>query len=139
MELNVSIFVGGVLRGNKRVVTPCLIGRSKECEISVRHPAMSRKHCELYEENGTLFLRDHGSLNGTFYKGEYVGDPIPLRPVDEFNIGELNFRIAPPESLTQEQRDAIANQPTTLIVRDGDSDERLGMATIMETPNNLRQ
>ena len=134
MELNVSIFVAGTLRGSKVVQTPCMIGRSKEAALTVAHPAMSRKHCELYEEGGKLFLRDNSSLNGTLYKGDYVEGPIALEFGDEFVVGELKFKISEPAGpLTREQQE-LANRPTASFALTVDDTEEAGpgMETILE-------
>lgn len=136
MEINVSIFISGSLRGSKVVKTPCLIGRSKDAELTVAHPAMSRKHCELYEEGGKIFLRDNSSLNGTLFKGEYVEDPIELKFGEEFVVGELLFKISEPASpLTDEQKE-LANRPTAAFAIDSETAEQAepGMATILEQP-----
>lgn len=138
MELNVSIYVADTLKGCKKVQTPCLLGRSKDAGLTVAHPAMSRKHCELYEEGGKLFLRDNSSLNGTLYKGEYVENPVQLQFGDEFNVGELKFRISAVEDLPPETRQEIADRPTASVSvdRQDDFDDKPGMATVLEPTAN---
>lgn len=137
MEFNISIFVGAVLKGKRTLKTPCLIGRSKEAGLTVAHPSMSRKHCELYEDGGILYLRDNSSLNGTLFDGEYIEDPIPLEFNDEFTVGELTFRVSEPEAITPEKRREIADQPTeSLDIGEEvgpDADEKPGLATVIET------
>jgi pSer/pThr/pTyr-binding forkhead associated (FHA) protein len=95
MEFNISIFVGGTLKGNKQVTTPCVIGRSKEVNLTVAHPVMSRKHCELAEEDGKIYLRDNSSLNGTIFNGEYIEKPVAIQIGEEFSVGELTFKLLP--------------------------------------------
>lgn len=139
MEINVSIFIGGLLRGSKVLQTPCTIGRSKEAVLTVAHPSMSRKHCEVYEEGGKLFLRDNSSLNGTLFKGDYVEKPVELKFGEEFVVGELVFKISqPPEPLTEEQKQ-LANQPTAAFTLNDEGAEEAGpgMETILETPRQL--
>jgi len=48
---------------------PMTLGRGREADLTIAHPTVSRLHCELYEIDETLCVRDMGSLNGTF-----VGD-----------------------------------------------------------------
>lgn len=141
MELTISIFIGGILKGKKTLRTPCLIGRSKEAGLTVAHPSMSRKHCELYEDGGTLYLRDNSSLNGTLFDGEYIEDPIPLEFGDEFTVGELVFRVTEPEKSPVPEQQQLAEQPTEAIEvapddREGEGgpDEKPGLATVIETP-----
>ncbi|MFH1265802.1 MAG: FHA domain-containing protein, partial [Planctomycetota bacterium] len=59
------VIVGG--KANKSQVSvklPTVIGRSREADLTVAHPMISRKHCELYEVDGLVRIRDLGSLNG---------------------------------------------------------------------------
>ncbi len=44
---------------------PLMVGRSKNCDIRITEPSVSRQHCELYMgEGNTLCLKDISS-NGT--------------------------------------------------------------------------
>ncbi|MDR3109021.1 MAG: FHA domain-containing protein [Planctomycetaceae bacterium] len=92
MKLKFSIFVDDIYHVTRIVVTPCVIGRSKKSGLTVSHQAVSRKHCELFEQDNTLYLRDHNSLNGTYYNGEMIDHDVALSNVDEFSIGEVHFR-----------------------------------------------
>jgi pSer/pThr/pTyr-binding forkhead associated (FHA) protein len=146
MKLNISISAGGVFKGSKQVTTPCIVGRSKEADLAVAHPVMSRKHCELFEKEGDLYLRDNSSLNGTIYKGGYVENPISLTTDDEFMVGELTFKITILESSLSETQEEIAiveespiaisleptNNATVLDSPDSDSN----MVTILDSPQN---
>jgi len=93
MEIKISVRAGVEYKGSKIVQTPCVIGRSKEVDLTIPHPSVSRQHCEIYEEAGQLYLRDNGSLNGTRLKGDFVETAAPIQPGDEFVIGELQLRI----------------------------------------------
>jgi len=87
------IIVGG--KANKTHVSlklPTIVGRSREAGLTIAHPMVSRQHCELFEENGLLMVRDLGSLNGTFVGKERITKPVPLRPNDQFSVGPLTFR-----------------------------------------------
>ncbi len=85
------IVVGG--KASKREVSlklPTTIGRSRQADLTVAHPMVSRQHCELYEEDGVLKLRDLGSLNGTFIDGQRISEAC-LRPDAQFTVGPLTF------------------------------------------------
>ena len=87
------VIVGG--KANKRDVLlklPTVIGRSREADLTVAHPMVSRKHCELFEVDGLLKIRDLGSLNGTLVAGERITE-AELRPDDEFTVGPLTFCV----------------------------------------------
>ncbi len=140
MEINVSISIKGALRGSKKVTTPCVVGRSKEVGLTVAHPAMSRKHCELYEEGGKLYLRDNSSLNGTMFNGDYIEDPVCLQFGDTFTVGDLAFTISSPSVPLSEEQEEIVNRPTAVISIEEDlsgNDEATGMATVLESPGSI--
>jgi FHA domain len=48
---------------------------------------VSRKHAELYLEDGKLYVRDVGSTNGTFVNGERIEN----RPISLSNGDQLGF------------------------------------------------
>jgi hypothetical protein len=49
---------------------PCLMGREKAtCNLLISEPAVSRRHAQLIEENGNLYLEDVSEHNGTFING----------------------------------------------------------------------
>ncbi len=92
MEARLTI-VGG--KTNKKLVTlklPTVIGRSREADLTIAHPMVSRQHCELFEVQGLVRVRDLGSLNGTFIGDKQISEAA-LRPNDEFTIGPLTFRV----------------------------------------------
>ncbi|AKT37141.1 sigma 54-interacting transcriptional regulator [Chondromyces crocatus] len=45
---------------------PLAVGSSAECGLTVRDPAVSRRHCEFVLSSRGITLRDLGSKNGTF-------------------------------------------------------------------------
>ncbi|MCR4411468.1 MAG: FHA domain-containing protein [Thermoguttaceae bacterium] len=92
MEARLTI-VGG--KANKKRVTlklPIIIGRSRDADLTIAHPMVSRQHCELFEVQGLVRVRDLGSLNGTFIGDKQITEAA-LRPNDEFTIGPLTFRV----------------------------------------------
>jgi FHA domain-containing protein len=63
----VSLTVNGARHEiDKRSV---VIGRSKECDIQVADPNVSRRHAELRQEGATYWVVDLGSTNGTEVNG----------------------------------------------------------------------
>jgi predicted component of type VI protein secretion system len=93
--MNAKLFVV-VGKTTKRVVAlklPAVLGRSREADVTVAHPLISRRHCQISENNGLLMLRDLASLNGTMIDGRRV-ESAPLLPGSEFTIGPLTFHIA---------------------------------------------
>lgn len=58
---------------------PVTIGRSPECEVSVRDIRMSRQHCRIEPVGSGWAVADLGSKNGTLFKGK----PIDMRILEE--------------------------------------------------------
>jgi pSer/pThr/pTyr-binding forkhead associated (FHA) protein len=60
-----------------------LIGRAKNCDIHIPgdivHQDVSRYHCELEIDPPSVWVRDLGSLNGTYVNGQLIGK----RPADQ--------------------------------------------------------
>jgi len=86
-----------VVRGksNRREVAlhlPCVIGRSREADLTVAHPMGSRRHCDLFETDGQIAVRDLKSLNGTLVNGRKVQEAtLPVGA--ELTVGPLTFRV----------------------------------------------
>ncbi|MGL6225384.1 MAG: FHA domain-containing protein [Thermoguttaceae bacterium] len=93
MDVQLSIFIQGQLRATRTISPPCVIGRSRQADLTIGHPAVSRKHCELFVKKGELMIRDVGSLNGTFAKGKPISGEMMIPSGDSFQIGEMVFVV----------------------------------------------
>lgn len=72
---------------------PVVIGRSRSTDVTLGHPLVSRHHCEVFEANGLLMVRDLGSLNGTFIGETRIADkPVPVKSGELFTVGPVTFR-----------------------------------------------
>jgi len=92
MEAKLIIVVGKANKSEVSLKLPTTVGRSRDADLTIAHPMVSRQHCQLFEDNGVLMVRDLGSLNGTFVRKQRITQPVPLRPNDEFTIGPITFR-----------------------------------------------
>jgi hypothetical protein len=70
---------------------PTVIGRGREATLALPHPLVSRKHCEIYEAQGKLRVRDLESLNGTYVADQRVTDAA-LPPGELLTVGTVTFR-----------------------------------------------
>ena len=88
-----AMLVGGgkrtVLSGSRVV-----IGRSRDCDVTLDDPNVSRRHAELRREGGSWVVADLGSTNGVKVNGRRVNDH-PLTPGDEIVLGleHLTFEV----------------------------------------------
>lgn len=80
---------GQSMRIQKRRV---LLGRSRECDIQVEDPNVSRRHAELRQEGSTYWIVDLESTNGIEVNGQRV-TRAKLEPGDSFTVGstEITF------------------------------------------------
>jgi predicted component of type VI protein secretion system len=94
MSLNVTLVVvgGDVKTPEVKLRLPSTVGRGRDCSIMLRHPLVSRQHCEIYESSGALMVRDLGSLNGTFVNNQRIEGDAPLQPGQLLTIGTVTFR-----------------------------------------------
>jgi predicted component of type VI protein secretion system len=70
---------------------PATVGRGRDAKVKLIHGKVSRIHCEFFEQNGVLYVRDLGSTNGTFVGEQKVEEPTPIRPGETVTIGEVQF------------------------------------------------
>jgi predicted component of type VI protein secretion system len=93
MPLNAKLIVvgGDVKTAEIKLRLPSTIGRGRGASIMLPHPLVSRQHCELFESQGKLMVRDLGSLNGTFINNERISE-APLPTGELLTIGAVTFR-----------------------------------------------
>ena len=82
-----------------------VLGRRGDCDLRIPLMAVSRRHCQLNQNEDTVKIRDLGSRNGTYVNDERV-DEATVRGGDYLKIGPLVFmlqinglpkKIVPPE------------------------------------------
>ncbi len=96
-------------------VLPTIIGRAREATLTLPHPLVSRKHCEILEENGRLYVKDLGSLNGTYVNNERIDGQQQLDPEQLLTLGNVTFR-AVYEPATSGLADACQSEPLDELV-----------------------
>lgn len=69
-----------------------LVGRSAECDMVVESKKISRRHCCLALVKDKLFVRDLGSTNGCWQKGERRDD-FAVEEGQTFAIGDAEYRF----------------------------------------------
>ena len=67
-----------------------LLGRSRECDVVVGDPNVSRRHAEIRREGGGWTVADLGSTNGIKVNGRRV-DQAALEPGDRVTLGLTEF------------------------------------------------
>jgi FHA domain/Domain of unknown function (DUF1707) len=68
------------------------IGRSSSCHLVMADDTVSRRHAELFLDDGRWILRDLGSSNGTYLNGRRIGE-AEVRPGDVVHLGGARLRL----------------------------------------------
>ena len=79
-----------LIYGGRRLMVPArgaTLGRSRESEIVIEDPNVSRRHAELRPRGGNWVISDLGSTNGTRVNGRPIHGPEVVRPGDEIEVG----------------------------------------------------
>ena len=71
-----------------------VLGRSRDCDVVLDDPNVSRRHAELRREGDGWVIADLGSTNGVKLNGRQV-DEAPLEAGDEITLGlsRLQFEV----------------------------------------------
>ncbi len=70
-----------------------IVGRSRQCDIVLDDPNVSRQHAEVRPRGGAWILTDLGSTNGTLLNRRRIGEPEVLSDGDEIEIGTSLIRF----------------------------------------------
>jgi hypothetical protein len=81
--------------GNRVVVGPggATVGRSRQCDVVIDDPNVSRRHAEIRPRGGSWVLSDLGSTNGSSLNGRRIDSPEVIRPGDEIELGTSVLRF----------------------------------------------
>ena len=86
-----------------RLVLPAegsvVVGRSRRCACVLGDPTVSRRHARIDHSDGAWWLRDLGSMNGTYVNGARIVDDVEIRPGDEVGFGAAAYTLAPAATL----------------------------------------
>jgi hypothetical protein len=70
------------------------MGRSRQCEVMVDDPNVSRQHAEIRPRGGSWVVTDLGSTNGSRLNGRTLEQPTVLKPGDEIELGTTTLTFA---------------------------------------------
>jgi pSer/pThr/pTyr-binding forkhead associated (FHA) protein len=81
--------------GGRRVLEQqrSVLGRSRDADVQVEDPNVSRRHAEIVQEGSTYWLVDLGSTNGTEVDGRRV-QRVRLADGSRFTIGETTVTFS---------------------------------------------
>jgi Protein of unknown function (DUF3662)/FHA domain len=68
------------------------LGRSRDCDVTLEDPNVSRRHAEIQHEDGAYWIVDLGSTNGVTVNGKRV-ERVRLEPDDAILVGTTELRF----------------------------------------------
>lgn len=74
------------------LLSPTVIGRAPECDITINAPGLSRRHARLRPTRDGLEIEDLRSANGSFLNGQRIATAT-ARTGDEITFDQLRFRV----------------------------------------------
>jgi pSer/pThr/pTyr-binding forkhead associated (FHA) protein len=69
------------------------VGRSRQCDVVLSDPNVSREHAEIRPRGGSWVLTDLGSTNGSRINGRPVERSEVIRPGDRIELGATVLRF----------------------------------------------
>jgi hypothetical protein len=84
-----------LLDGKRLLVGPAgvTLGRSRQCDVVLNDPNVSRQHAEIRPRGGSWVLSDLGSTNGSSLNGRRIEGPEVIKAGDEIEIGTSTIRF----------------------------------------------
>ncbi|MCP4375513.1 MAG: FHA domain-containing protein [bacterium] len=93
MEVNLVMFKSDGQRKDFPLTNPVsVIGRGEACELQIPLLNVSRRHCELRLEQGTIRVKDLASSNGTYLNNQRINEDT-LSAGDRLAIGPIVFTV----------------------------------------------
>jgi diguanylate cyclase (GGDEF)-like protein len=89
-----------------------ILGRSKEADITIPDELISREHCEIWCQNGQIWIKDLASTNGTFVDGGQI-TLMELGPDNRLQLGKVILRVDFKDQSEIEQEKALFEAATT--------------------------
>jgi len=78
-----------------------VLGRRESCDVCLKFPNISGRHCELTLKNGAWIITDLGSTNGIKVNGERITNKKLLHSGDVLTIGKRNYVLHYEEVVSQ--------------------------------------
>ena len=125
------VAIEGALRGGVWVVGPqgLVFGRDHSCNVRLRDPLASRRHCRIFHKDGHLEIEDLGARNPALVEGKPTREGI-VRIGDSIGIGADLFMVTGPTAAMESATHTFGDDTVSLgqylaLHLPGDHDIRL--------------
>jgi pSer/pThr/pTyr-binding forkhead associated (FHA) protein len=69
------------------------VGRTEACAIRLSDSYVSQVHARLYGKDGSWFVEDLGSTNGTYLNDRRVVQPVEVHAGDVVKVGKTVLEL----------------------------------------------
>lgn len=69
------------------------VGRAAGCQVTLEDSYASQLHARIFARDGTFYVEDLGSTNGTFLNSEKVTAAVPMKRGDRLRIGSTVMEL----------------------------------------------
>jgi hypothetical protein len=76
-----------------RLDTSAVIGRGAECELRLDDTYISQQHARIFGRNGSWYVEDLGSTNGTFVNDQKLAAPAMIQGGDRIRVGTTTLEV----------------------------------------------
>lgn len=86
-----------------------VVGRSPHSDLVVPHESVSRQHCRIEEIEGSFFITDLGSSNGTFIDGERLKTNLKtsFKSSSQLKLGKVEAGLVKSQAASEIPQDKI--------------------------------
>jgi type III secretion system YscD/HrpQ family protein len=117
------LITSGAARGTEFGIDPdngAVIGKDPaESDIVLPDMSVSKRHAEVScMSNGSLFIQDLGSRNGTYVEGKQIEGQFPLSSRDEVVIGETSLLVISREEARETLTSTFTPKPKRVEVEE---------------------
>ena len=81
MDVTLAVVGGKTSTSEVKLSLPTVIGRGQECKLRLPQPLVSRRHCELFEQDGRLFVRNIAMIFDAHLERQKAASPARKGPL----------------------------------------------------------
>ncbi len=93
---------------------PTTLGRHPDCGLQLNVDRISRLHARFDLIEGTLYIEDLGSTNGTFVNHEQIAEPAPVVAGDVVHLADHEFRLMREEARFEPPQRPVSSAETVI-------------------------